>query len=667
MKSIRDFIYKEFFLKQVVWLAWSLFALFFILTSVQIGYGIKANQEKIENLIEFNKDEIFSSIVLGDTEALKEHLEIIKKQYELNYVELSFNDVKIETETTPILSYFKWVKIFSPRCSTTYTNEFKTVTFKAQVDFTNIIINDTLIPFIRTSILIYAVLIFVIYLFFNRQTKIVQRDIISPMSLLVKQIQNDKFEETPPQSHLSELNILSEAIQNYPKLKRESVIGELASQVAHDIRSPLEALKASKKEINLLPELDRQSINLAINRIEEISYQLLKMRKTNTLTESQNIHLLPALEQLIQEKRMQYRSYSDLKIELEEASDSYSIFISMESNTLKSIISNLVTNSVEAIEYKGTVKVYLRATDGKAIITVHDTGKGFNAEFVGQYFQKGFTTKKNGNGLGLYNAKKELEAVGGKISLSPDQDATISLEIPCNEAPSIFLTEINVSNIKKLIVLDDDVSVHNIWEKRFSGINVIIEHYYKAEDLLRNYTQIAQDELLLSDYELLGENINGLECIKQLASYNRSILVTARWDEKIIVNSCLNLGIKLLPKNMANKIAIKSKLPSRPEIVLIDDDKLIHFSWKRAARSQGISLHTFYSIEEFLSESQNIALSTPIYLDSNLGDGIKGEIDGEAIHQKGYSEIFLATGYEACDLAIPHWIKSCHGKGFPDL
>ncbi len=667
MKNIKDFIYREFFLKQVIWLAWALLALFFILNSIQINYGIKAEQEKIDTLIRSNKDEIFSSIVLEDPEAIKDHLEIIQEQYKLNHVGIRYNQTSLETDRVPVPTYYKWLSLFSPQYKETLTNEFQTVSFKIEVDFTDIIIKDSFIPFVRTSLLIYGVLLFVIYLFIRRQIKIVQNDIISPMSLLVKQIQADKMDEEITPTNLEELSILAKAIHNYPKLKRESVIGEIASQVAHDIRSPLEALKASKDELKLLPEEDRHNINLAINRIEEISYKLLQMRKADALNNSQNIHLLPVIEQLIQEKRMQYRQYHELLIELEELEGSYPLFVSMPSNTLKSILSNLVTNSVEALGYKGTVKISVAEKDNRALIKVCDSGAGLDKSRLDQYFLKGFTTKPNGNGLGLYNAKKEVEFFNGEISIfSQEANTIVTIELPVIAPSPIFTNEINISGLKKIIILDDDISVHKIWDKRLASKNILIEHFYKAEDLLLNYKHIREDELLLSDFELLGEQINGIDCIKRLNSSERSILVTARWDEMSIFKSCKELGIKLLPKNLALKVPVNDKPLSQPALTLIDDDKLIHLSWIRSARKLGIEIKCFFSIDEFLSASHLIPKNTPIYLDSNLGNNIKGEIEGEKIFKKGFTQIYLSTGYDPDDLLIPNWIQGCLGKQFPE-
>ena len=60
------------------------------------------------------------------------------------------------------------------------------------------------------------------------------------------------------------------------ELRQAEKLSAVATQVAHDIRSPLEMLKGLKLEIHELPESSRRRIQLSINRIEEITFILLK-------------------------------------------------------------------------------------------------------------------------------------------------------------------------------------------------------------------------------------------------------------------------------------------------------------------------------------------------------------------------------------------------------
>jgi hypothetical protein len=112
-------------------------------------------------------------------------------------------------------------------------------------------------------------------------------------------------------------------------------------------------------------------------------------------------------------------------------------------------------------------------------------------------------------------------------------------------------------------------------------------------------------------------------------------------------------------KRSSNTLEIQNlKLP----IVLIDDDRLVHLNWKSHCKKNGLDFHGFYSIEAFLGDSSSFDKASRIYIDSNLGDGIKGEIESEKIFALGFLNLYLATGYEKGSIQKPAWIKEIYSK-----
>ena len=68
------------------------------------------------------------------------------------------------------------------------------------------------------------------------------------------------------------------------------------------------------------------------------------------------------------------------------------------------------------------------------------------------------------------------------------------------------------------------------------------------------------------------------------------------------------------------------------------------------------------SINDFMAASASFDKSSKIYIDSNLGDGIKGEVESEKIFALGFSNLYLATGYEKDSIQKPFWIKEVFSK-----
>ena len=89
-------------------------------------------------------------------------------------------------------------------------------------------------------------------------------------------------------------------------------------------------------------------------------------------------------------------------------------------DVLKNVFVNLVNNSLQALEKTdrvGVVKVTVAKKKKKLLIEVADNGPGIPAEHKDSIFEPFYTTKKNGNGLGLATCEKIVKLSGGSIVL----------------------------------------------------------------------------------------------------------------------------------------------------------------------------------------------------------------------------------------------------------
>ncbi len=102
------------------------------------------------------------------------------------------------------------------------------------------------------------------------------------------------------------------------------------------------------------------------------------------------------------------------------------------------------------------------------------------------------------------------------------------------------------------------------------------------------------------------------------------------------------------------------------EIVLIDDDELIHLSWKMEAKRRDVKLHCFLSIEDFIKNAQSFSKKTKVFIDINLGNDVRGDVASEEIFKLGFLNLFLASGFSESEVSKPSWIKDFSGKRFPE-
>jgi signal transduction histidine kinase/CheY-like chemotaxis protein len=453
-------------------------------------------------------------------------------------------------------------------------------------------------------------------------------------------------------------------------LESKLQIINLATQVAHDIRSPLEALKSLKDELSMLPDSSRKSVQISINRIEEITFNLLKKHKQSIKTDDElkPQELLGLITSVVVEKNIEYRNYPDLEIATQLDSISYGHFSKIQRNTLKNILSNLINNGIESCQGKsGSVMVSLVTEGDRNVISVKDSGPGVSASAQGNLFKKGFTTKGSGNGLGLYNAKKEIEAVGGTIEFYSEvgQGATFTISLPKSETTSLFIGKFDTGKYERIIILDDDPAFHEVWNKRLIGLEHKVEHVHSVEEMFFKYPVLNSKTLLLSDFDLMDKH-DGIDVILKLTHAPNSVLVTARSEEIAIQERCLKNGIKLIPKSLVNYIKVTDTFPES-SIVLIDDDRLVHLNWSHSCKNRGLHFIGFKSIDEFLTASSTITKASNIYIDSNLGEGIKGEIEAEKIYNIGFLNLYLTTGYEKDSFQKPVWIKEIYSKSLDEI
>ncbi|MFY7993713.1 MAG: hypothetical protein ACOVP4_10510 [Bacteriovoracaceae bacterium] len=161
--------------------------------------------------------------------------------------------------------------------------------------------------------------------------------------------------------------------------------------------------------------------------------------------------------------------------------------------------------------------------------------------------------------------------------------------------------------------------------------------------MLKDIKSIPATTLLLSDYETMDENLNGLQAIIRLNNIQNSILVTARNEESKIQAECSAQNVRLLPKSMIEFVEINT---TKPFVVLIDDERLVHIDWFNYFKSLEINFKSYFKVEDFISESPNIPKEALIFIDSNLGGGIQGEVEAERIFKSGFINIGITTGYD---------------------
>lgn len=107
--------------------------------------------------------------------------------------------------------------------------------------------------------------------------------------------------------------------------------------------------------------------------------------------------------------------------------------VSMDSDQIQKVVTNLLLNAVEASPKGGEVRVQTCGQNGWACLSIQDHGSGMTPEFITQSLFRPFqTTKKGGLGIGIFQCKMIVDAHRGKLEVEsqPGQGTTFRVLLP---------------------------------------------------------------------------------------------------------------------------------------------------------------------------------------------------------------------------------------------
>lgn len=117
------------------------------------------------------------------------------------------------------------------------------------------------------------------------------------------------------------------------------------------------------------------------------------------------------------------------------------IVVQTDRYKLSQALYNLVTNAYKFTEPGGSVTIACALSDGAPVVTVSDTGSGIAREDRGKIFEAYYRGKNaaqsEGDGIGLYVVKENLEKIGASIELDskPGAGSTFTVRLP-KESPA---------------------------------------------------------------------------------------------------------------------------------------------------------------------------------------------------------------------------------------
>ena len=227
---------------------------------------------------------------------------------------------------------------------------------------------------------------------------------------------------------------VKEQAQKIVQSERLATIGKTAGMVGHDIRNPLQSiiseLYLAKAEVEeLSDDGSKKNLKESIAFIEEQLFYINKIvadLQDIARTTSPQIAEVD-VEKTIKEVLTLIPLTSDIKCSLTIQNDYPNL--KLDSSYLKRILTNLISNSIQAMPKGGKLTVSAAYDADKALISVEDTGDGMSDEAKVKIFTPLFTTKAKGQGFGLPVVKKLTEAMGGTVGFESEKGKGVNFTL----------------------------------------------------------------------------------------------------------------------------------------------------------------------------------------------------------------------------------------------
>ncbi len=238
------------------------------------------------------------------------------------------------------------------------------------------------------------------------------------------------------QSLQHEVRLATQALleQQYSlaRADRLAAIGEVAAELAHEIRNPLAGIQMAfnnlRREIDDSGQLERLDlINAELKRMARLLNDMLgQSRHTPELATAFDVQSL--IRDLVALARYQIAETIQLEIDSPKPLPVY-----LPESGIRQVLLNLILNAAEALEGRaGTICIKASAGQQGLRIDVQDNGIGFSKDMLEHGIRPFRTSRQRGTGLGLAMVQRFVKDLGGTINLTnqPTHGACVSLVLP---------------------------------------------------------------------------------------------------------------------------------------------------------------------------------------------------------------------------------------------
>ena len=327
------------------------------------------------------------------------------------------------------------------------------------------------------------------------------------------------------------------------KLRKLESVGVLAGGIAHDFNNLLAGLfgniEMAKRFLSVEDKAYKylQSAGMSMERATSLTRQLLTFAKGGDPVKEPL-----ALAGVIDEIASFSLRGSNVKLQLNIAPDLW--LVDADKGQLDQVISNLVINGKQAMPDGGVITISAENIDtagGRQVeICVRDQGIGIAPQYLDRVFDPYFSTKQQGNGLGLASCHSIISKHGGKINVASvlNRGTIFTVTLPAIdeqiEGP-VTRSEDEIvpgDSTARILLLDDEELVQQMSGSMLEEMGHQVDFAATGEEAMMKY-QAARDnnhgyDLVICDLTIPG-GMGGQDVAQKILEINP--------QEKLIVSS----------------------------------------------------------------------------------------------------------------------------------
>ena len=321
------------------------------------------------------------------------------------------------------------------------------------------------------------------------------------------------------------------------QVRKLEAIGVLAGGIAHDFNNILSAILGNVELATYRVNKDEKVVSLlsdaqkATKRAAKLTQQLLTFSRGG-----HPVKEATSLIGLISET-------ADFVLHGSQVSCDYTFqddlwMVDVDSGQISQVIQNIILNATHAMPEGGRINIccdnvkdnasesFLITHDGNFVrITIRDTGVGIPLEVIDKIFDPYFTTKQEGNGLGLAICYSIIKKHDGHITVqsNPSKGTLFTLYLPANHSSNFTVAEQQklrpAVKAATVMVMDDEEMIREIAQKQLAVLGHDAVLVADGEEAINTYQELQANgtpvDLVIMDLTIPG-GMGGREASQKL-------------------------------------------------------------------------------------------------------------------------------------------------------